>query len=123
MKERMIVKFVGVLVFAVLWSGSAYADNPTTKLGRGLANTFLGFFEIPNQVINTYREHAGRTIVSRNSATVQAISVGTVRGVREAFVRTGHGIWDTATFLSPGPGGNNYKSRVSPEFITEDYNY
>jgi len=117
---------LGVFV-AGMWfcSGdqSAQAQSATDKLGRGLANTFLGVFEVPNQVINTYRENTGKYIANRDRATVKAISVGTVKGVREGIRRTSHGIWDTITFLSPGPGGNNFKSRIKPEYITETYDY
>jgi putative exosortase-associated protein (TIGR04073 family) len=102
---------------------SASAQSATEKLGRGVANTFLGVFEIPNQVFNTYRENTGKSIPTREVATMKAITVGPVRGVREAFRRTGHGIWDTVTFLSPGPGGNDFKSRIQPEYMSEVTDY
>jgi putative exosortase-associated protein (TIGR04073 family) len=116
----------GLLVAGVLCigvCGDAQAQSATEKLGRGIANTFLGVFEIPNQMFNTYRENTGNYIPTRDRATIKALSVGPVRGVREAFRRTGHGLWDTVTFLSPGPGGNNFKTRVQPEYITEVSEY
>ena len=107
----------------LLISSDAQGQSATEKLGRGLANTFLGVFEIPNQIANTYRENTGKYIPNRDRATIKALSVGTVRGFREGFKRTAHGVWDTVTFLSPGPGGNNFKTRVRPEYITETYDY
>jgi putative exosortase-associated protein (TIGR04073 family) len=117
---------LGMLVLGVslfLLCDRAQGQSATEKLGRGLANTFLGVFEVPNQIANTYRENTGQYIPNRERATIKAISVGTVRGVREGVKRTAHGIWDTVTFLSPGPGGNNFKSRIQPEYITETYDY
>jgi len=115
----------GLLVLGVglfLLCESSQAQTATEKLGRGIANTFLGVFEVPNQIVNTYRENTGQYIPNRDRATIKAMSVGTVRGFREGFRRTAHGIWDTVTFLSPGPGGNNFKTRIQPEYITETYN-
>jgi len=111
---------VGMTVFL---SSPCRAQTPTEKLGRGLANTWLGWLEIPNQIVNTYRQNTGKTIPTRDEATVKAIFVGPVKGVREAFKRTGHGLWDTLTFMSPGPKKGNYQSRIKPEFITETYDY
>jgi len=99
------------------------AQTPTEKLGRGLANSFLGVLEIPNQMVNTYRENTGRQIPTRDNATVKMVFLGPVKGVREGIRRTAHGLWDTVTFLSPGPGKKNYRSRIKPESITEVYNY
>ena len=113
---------VGALILAV-WIPDAGAQTPTEKLGRGLANTFLGILEIPNQMVNTYRENTGKSIPTRDDAAVKMLFVGSVRGVREAGKRTAHGVWDTVTFLSPGPGKRNYAPRMRPEFITEEYNY
>lgn len=101
----------------------ASAQSATEKLGRGLTNTFLGVFEVPNQVFNTYRENTGKRIGTRETATMKALGVGTVRGFREAFRRTAHGVWDTVTFLSPGPGGNEFQPRMKPEYMEEVTNY
>lgn len=110
---------------AIFWMGadSASAQTPTEKLGRGLANTFLGILEVPNQMVNTYRENTGKQIVTKSDATVKMLFVGPVRGFREAGKRTAHGIWDTVTFLSPGPENQAYKSRIRPEFIKETYDW
>jgi len=122
--KRCVVLGSLVLGIGLLWMcDSAQGQTATEKLGRGLANTFLGVFEIPNQIANTYRENTGKYIPNRDRATIKAMSVGTVRGFREGFRRTAHGVWDTVTFLSPGPGGNNFKSRIQPEYITETYDF
>lgn len=117
---------VGVAVaVACLWTVAdrAEAQTATEKLGRGVANTFLGVFEVPNQVFNTYRLETGKDYSTRSRATIRSVSVGVVRGFREGFRRTAHGVWDTVTFLSPGPGGNQFQSRVQPEYITEVTDY
>lgn len=117
---------VGVAAAAVcFWfaAESVQAQTATDKLGRGVANTFLGVFEVPNQVFNTYRLETGKQYSTRNRATIRSMSVGVVRGFREGFRRTAHGVWDTVTFLSPGPGGNKFNSRIQPEYITEVPSY
>ena len=111
------------LVFVFLGSNACQAQTPTEKLGRGLANTFLGVLEIPNQMVNTFRANTGKQVMTKNSATVKMLFVGPVKGVREGTRRTAHGLWDTVTFLSPGPGKNEYRSRIRPEYITEEYNH
>ncbi len=117
----MVVVGTGIAILGI--PEEASAQSATEKLGRGLTNTFLGVFEVPNQVFNTYRENTGKRIGTRETATMKALGVGTVRGFREAFRRTAHGIWDTATFLSPGPGGNEFQSRIKPEYMEEVTNY
>jgi putative exosortase-associated protein (TIGR04073 family) len=121
--KRMALAAAVMAVVSGMSGADAQAQTPTEKLGRGLANTFLGVLEVPNQMINTFRENTGKQVVIKNDATVKAVFVGPVRGVREAVKRTSHGIWDTVTFMSPGPGGNNYQTRIRPEFITETYDY
>ncbi len=123
MRSCVVLSSLVLVVGLLCVCERAQGQSATEKLGRGLANTFLGVFEIPNQIANTYRENKGQYIPNRDRATIKAMSVGTVRGFREGFKRTAHGIWDTVTFLSPGPGGNNFKSRVQPEYITETYDY
>lgn len=114
--------FVVVVCGMMIVSGVC-AQSPSEKLGRGLANTFLGVFEVPNQMVNTYRKETGRYVTSKNNATVRAISVGTVKGFKEAFRRTGVGIWDTVTFMSPGCDEERYSPRIKPDIITEHYKY
>lgn len=117
---------VGVVVglaVVFLGSGVAQAQTPTEKLGRGLANSFLGILEVPNQMVNTFRDNTGKQVMTKNNATVKMLFVGPVKGVREGVRRTAHGLWDTVTFLSPGPGKKEYRSRIKPEFITEEYGH
>jgi putative exosortase-associated protein (TIGR04073 family) len=114
-----------VIGLTILWVGAdaASAQSPTEKLGRGLANTFLGILEVPNQMVSTYRENTGKQIVTKSDATVKMLFLGPVRGFREAGKRTAHGIWDTVTFLSPGSDDQNYRSRIRPEYIKETYDW
>ncbi len=117
---------VWVLGFAMVgfMTPVAIAENPTQKLGRGLANTFLGVLEIPNQIKATYNDEGGsnsKNYKIRTDATVRMISVGPVRGVREAIRRTGHGIWDVVTFMSPNPETVDYSPRINPGFIEDPY--
>ncbi|MBK7495796.1 MAG: hypothetical protein IPI28_10505 [Candidatus Omnitrophica bacterium] len=109
---------LGVFV-AGMWfcSGdqSAQAQSATDKLGRGLANTFLGVFEVPNQVINTYRENTGKYTANRDRATVKAISVGTVKGFAKEFdaQAMGFGILSHSSVLARAETISNRGSNLS----------
>jgi putative exosortase-associated protein (TIGR04073 family) len=122
-KKSMTMGLVVGLAVAFSGNNVSQAQTPTEKLGRGLANSFLGVLEVPNQMVNTYRANTGKQVMTKNSATVKMLFVGPVKGVREGIRRTGHGLWDTVTFLSPGPGKKEYRSRIKPEFITEEYGH
>jgi len=120
------VAAAAVLGFALIAMNcsDARAESATEKLGRGLANTFLGVLEIPNQMKQEYNDSGGadsKTYKIRTDATVRMISVGPVRGVREAIRRTGHGVWDVVTFLSPSPEHMEYEARIDPAFIEDSY--
>jgi len=122
-KKSIVVCVLGFALAAIAAPG-ARAESATEKLGRGLANTFLGVLEVPNQMKATYNEEGGtnsRNYKIRTDATVRMISVGPVRGVREAIRRTGHGIWDVVTFLSPNPETVDYRPRIDPAFIEDEY--
>ncbi|MCA9409755.1 MAG: exosortase system-associated protein, TIGR04073 family [Candidatus Omnitrophica bacterium] len=122
-KQAVAASVLGLALIGFISMG-ARAETATEKLGRGLANTFLGVLEIPNQMKAEYNDQGGsdsKNYKIRTDATVRMISVGPVRGVREAIRRTGHGIWDVVTFLSPSPEHMEYEARIDPAFIEDRY--
>ena len=66
-------------------------SDPGEKLGRGLANTFTGWMEIPDGIADASHE--------TNSFT--AVTYGLVEGTGQAITRTATGLYDVVTFLIP----------------------
>jgi putative exosortase-associated protein (TIGR04073 family) len=80
--------------------------RPLTKLGRGLANIFGGWAEIP-------KEFYAR---SKDSDTLGAILfTAPVVGIAKAVGRTAVGFFETATFFLPIPA--DYEPIVEPEYV------
>ena len=75
------------------------------KLGRGLANFFLGWTEIPLNIQKWYTP----------SDTGGSFFTGTAHGVFRGVVRTGVGLYETVTFFLP------YPEEFAPILPTLDY--
>lgn len=58
------------------------------KLERGTKNVLLGWTEIPKQIVQT----------TKNSNLLVGVTVGTVKGILQAFSRTVSGAVDATTF-------------------------
>ena len=108
MKKVFILILAIILTLSVLGE-PAYCgqDNPATKLGRGLANLFTGWLEIPAEI--------GRQL--RKKGEVAATFVGPVLGLCKAVGRTAVGVYETVTFPFPVPPG--YKSVLEQEFVMQ----
>lgn len=100
---------ISPLVFAaVLFLGfaeSAFAQDPFTKLGRGVANALTGWVEIPKNIYAVSHEHN----------PFAGITLGLAKGVGMTIVRTGAGFYEIATFPFPLP--ENYKPVLEPEYV------
>jgi len=80
--------------------------RPLTKLGRGLANIFGGWAEIP-------KEFYAR---SKDSETLGAIIfTAPVVGIAKAAGRTTVGFFETLTFFLPIP--KDYGPIIEPEYV------
>ena len=82
-----------------------FAQEPFTKLGRGVANTMTGWVELPKDVYST----------SVESNAFSGMTAGLAKGVGMAVVRTGAGIYEIATFPFPVP--EKYKPVLEPEYV------
>jgi putative exosortase-associated protein (TIGR04073 family) len=100
MVERLMKKLFLIALIAGGFAGNTVADiqdppsndyGPTRKLGRGLANLFLGSSEIPVTVCK----------VNREDGNAAAASYGVVRGVGRAGARHLAGLLEI--LLSPLP--------------------
>ncbi len=81
-----------------------YSAGVTRKLGRGLANTGLGWTEV----------FKGMQDVSSENGFWAGATWGPVYGTMNALRRTGAGLYETATFPFAGP--NRFEPIVEPEF-------
>ena len=86
-------------------SGFCFAQDPFTKLGRGVANTLTGWVELPKNIY--------ATSVEDNAFT--GMTLGLAKGAGMTLVRTGAGIYEIATFPFPLP--ENYKPILEPEYV------
>ena len=109
-------KIISLVIITALFLSSlalplyASEDNAATKLGRGLANVFTGWLEIPAEI--------GRQ--NEKKGELAAIFIGPILGFCKAVGRTAVGAYDTITFPIPLPSG--YKPVIEPELVMEDDN-
>lgn len=103
----MKYKFRSLLIFAIIlmMASSAYADNPGSKLLRGLTNTAFGFLELP---INIYR-------ISVKEGYPTGLTYGVGKGLVDGVYRTLVGIYEAVTFVIPVPA--DYKSILTPDTL------
>jgi putative exosortase-associated protein (TIGR04073 family) len=101
LKERAIITLAMLLAFATV----CFAQDPFTKLGRGVANTLTGWVELPKNIYDTS--------VEQNAFS--GMTLGLAKGAGMSLVRTGAGIYEIATFPFPLP--ENYKPILEPEYV------
>lgn len=94
-----------VFVGALVAGSTCFAESPTSKLGRGVANVLTGWMELPKNVYET----------SVEENAFSGLTVGLAKGVGMTIVRTGAGIYETVTFPFPIP--ENYLPVLEPEFV------
>ena len=82
-----------------------FANDPFTKLGRGVANTLTGWVELPKNIHQT----------SVEDNVLSGITLGLAKGVGMTIVRTGAGIYEIATFPFPLP--QDYRPILEPEYV------
>ena len=113
--KKGFIKIAVILMITVLISGSfvigASAQTPVRKLGRGIANTFTGFLELPQNIVD----------VAEDEGALAAVNYGIARGMAMTFLRTAVGVYETVTFLVPLPW--EYEPILEPEFMMGEENY
>ena len=105
--SRMLLIIIAVLLILNIASPS-FAQDPAKKLGRGLVNILTGWVELPKNIYQT----------STESNMFAGLTVGLVKGLGMTVVRTGAGVYDTATFPFSLPQG--YKPILEPEYVLEN---
>lgn len=97
----IVVVLLGVAVLAT----PSFANDPFTKLGRGVANTLTGWVELPKNIYDT----------SVQENAFSGITMGLAKGVGMTVVRTGAGLYEIATFPFPLP--EDFRPILEPEYV------
>lgn len=105
MKKTMLRGSLVASLLMFTMTAVCFAQEPFTKLGRGVANTLTGWVELPKNIYST----------SVETNAFSGITVGLAKGAGMAVVRTGAGIYEIATFPFPIP--ENYKPVLEPEYV------
>ena len=106
MKKLTVILVTLAMVFSL--ASSAGADSALDKLGRGLANTLTGIFEIPKNMGEESHEHG----------YFAGFTTGLLKGITAFLVREVVGVYEVAMFPIPLPAG--YKPILpNPEYLPE----
>ena len=97
--------FVMVAGLMLAVTTACFAQDPFTKLGRGVANTLTGWVELPKNIYST----------SMEENAFAGLTLGVAKGAGMSIVRTGAGIYEIATFPFPLP--QDYKAILEPEYV------
>ena len=103
---RLSLVVIAIVVILNMATPS-YAQDATKKLGRGLVNILTGWIELPKNIYET----------SVESNPLAGITIGLAKGLGMTVVRTGAGVYETATFPFPLP--QEYKPILEPEYVLE----
>jgi len=107
MKKELSIMLVAAILLSVTLP-PCYAGNAAEKLGRGFANIFTGWLEIPAEI--------GRKMEKKGE--LAAIFVSPFTGLCKAIARTCVGVYDMVTFPIPFPRG--YAPVIQPEFVLQN---
>ena len=106
--KKTDIKGIAVSVIAVaalLFTTVCFAQDPFTKLGRGVANTSTGWVELPKNIYNT----------SVQDNAFAGFTLGLAKGAGMALVRTGAGVYEVVTFPFPLP--QDFRPILEPEYV------
>ena len=112
--KKECIKIAVILMVTAFVSSSFVIDvsaqTPVRKLGRGLANAFTGFLELPQNIVD----------VAEDEGALAAVTYGIARGIAMTFLRTAVGVYETVTFMVPLPF--DYEPILEPEFMMGEDN-
>ena len=103
MKRGIILSVAVLMIFSL--TTTCFAQDMGKKLTRGLANILTGWVELPKNIYDT----------SVEDNMFSGLTVGLVKGVGMAIVRTGAGVYETITFPFPIP--EDYAPVLEPEYV------
>ncbi len=114
--KKVLLLSAMLSAFVVMGPGLAVADQQpemiaekmSTKLVRGITNTFTSVVEFPKQTVLTTREMGAVGLV-----------IGPIKGVGMTFYRGVIGITETLFCMVPQPG--YYDSMIDPEYVWQGW--
>jgi len=104
MRKLTVILVMAAMCFGVI--GTAFANDPGTKLTRGVTNSLTGLLEVPLTIGEEWK-------ASNNMAV--GIFVGAGKGLVWGFMRTLSGLYDLLTFPIPIP--EKYDSIMKPDYV------
>jgi putative exosortase-associated protein (TIGR04073 family) len=103
---KKIIAAVMIFVIVASCQSPAFSDTALDKLGRGLANTLTGVFELPKNMGDE----------SEANGVFAGLTTGAIKGLMDVLIRELVGIYEIATFPIPVPAG--YKPILEdPEYF------
>lgn len=97
-----------LLIFTIISiAPAAYAQDPGSKLLRGVVNTVSGFLELPFTIYK----------VSKAEGYPTGLTLGLGKGLVNSVYRTVVGLYEVVTFPIPAPAG--YESILTPDTLLE----
>jgi len=106
----LMVSFILVLPVTSFADASLdqYAKESGMKLTTGVVNISTGWVEIFSKPY----------VVDVEAGPIDVLSLGPLVGLWNVVLRTGSGVYDTATFLFPF--SDKYRAIMEPEFVWQD---
>lgn len=101
-----LLAVLAVLMIGAPDASAAHACPATRKLGRGVANLFLGVTEIPRSMIEVGRFHG----------QVAGATWGLAEGLCKTVARMAVGVVEIVTFPVPFPKADYEEPIMRPEF-------
>lgn len=107
----MKLRITLVLIALLALPGSAMAQDPIHKFGRGIVNVLTSWIEIPKQV------HMG----SRQDNPITGTISGLGKGIANAILRLGVGLYEAVSCPIPYPKGyvSPYEGMRLPDYAWE----
>ena len=91
---RRTSRIMAISTCLMLWmGGSAWAQDPIHKMGRGVVNILTGWIELPKQI----------SLGKEEENPVVGIGKGVLKGAGLTLLRAGIGIYEAVTFPIPYP--------------------
>lgn len=103
MKKGIIVCVALLMIFSL--TTTCFAQDMGKKLARGFVNILTGWVEIPKNIYDS----------SVEDSIFSGLTVGLVKGIGMAIVRTGAGVYETVTFPFPIP--EDFAPVLEPEYV------
>ncbi|MEE9500136.1 MAG: exosortase system-associated protein, TIGR04073 family [Candidatus Omnitrophota bacterium] len=103
MKKGIIVCVALLMIFSL--TTTCFAQDMGKKLARGFVNIITGWVELPKNIYDA----------SVEDNLFSGLTVGLVKGVGMAIVRTGAGVYETITFPFPIP--EDFAPVLEPEYV------